>query len=227
MVETQAVSARGAGLPDEELARRVVAGDRAAFEVLMRRHNPRVYRAIRSILRDEAEVEDAMQQTYLLAYAHLAQFGGASSLATWLTRIAINEALGRVRRRSRLVAVASWSSPEDDVTSRDDSPEEGAAQREAVRLVEHSMDALPEAYRTVLMLRDVDGLSTAETAEALSTTEEAVRVRLLRARRALRAAFAETVGSGLADAFPFHAPRCDRVVAGVLAALDAAPGSPR
>lgn len=206
-------------LPDDEVVRRVVAGERALFEVLMRRHNPRVYHAVRSVLRDEAEVEDAMQQTYLLAYAHLADFAGASSFTTWLTRIALHEALGRVRRPNRLVAVGDDGLPEDTVTPPPETPEDHAAARETARLLERCIDRLPATYRSVVVLRDVDQLSTAETAEALGVTEETVRVRLHRARAALRRAVAEDLAESAAHAFPFHAPRCDRVVAFVMARL--------
>lgn len=222
-METQAAVsgvARLAAVPDAEIVRRVVAGDRAVFEVLMRRHNPRVYRTIRSLLRDEAEVEDAMQQSYLLAYTHLAEFAGSSSFVTWLTRIALNEALGRLRRRTRLSLVDLPATAEDDeVISNQQTPEEDAASRETAVLLERSIDQLPELYRTVLMLRDVEQLSTAEAAEVLGVTEETVRIRLHRGRRALREALAAEVGKGVTHAFQFLAPRCNRVVAAVMAAL--------
>lgn len=216
----EAGRAAGAGaLPDDELVRRVVAGDRALFEVLMRRHNPRVYHAIRGILRDEAEVEDAMQQTYLLAYAHLADFAGASAFTTWLTRIALHEALGRVRRPTHLVPVGDLGLPEDTVTPPPETPEENAASREAARYLERCLDRLPPLYRAVVILRDLDQLTTAEAAEVLDVTEETVRVRLHRARLTLRRGIAADVTRGAALAFPFFAPRCDRVVARVMAAL--------
>jgi RNA polymerase sigma-70 factor (ECF subfamily) len=195
----------------------VVAGDRASFEILMHRHNTRVYHAIRSILRDEAEVEDAMQQTYLLAYAHLSEFVGASSFSTWLTRIALHEALGRARRPVRLVPVGEL--PEDTVTTPPESPEDRAASAEAVRYLERGIDRLPALYRTVIILRDIDQLTTSETAEALGITEETVRIRLHRARLSLRCAMSEDLAREASCAFPFFAPRCNRVVARVMAAL--------
>ncbi len=212
---------RWAAVPDAEIVGRVLAGDRALFEVLIRRHNPRVYRAIRSLLRDEAEVEDAMQQSYLLAYTHLADFAGASSFATWLTRIALNEALGRLRRRTRLASAEELETLEEPVPSTESSPEDSAAAREAARWMERSIDRLPDLYRTVVMLRDVDQLSTSEVAEVLGISEEAVRIRLHRARRSLRQAFAAEMGQGAREAFPFYAPRCDRIVNRVMAAIDA------
>jgi RNA polymerase sigma-70 factor (ECF subfamily) len=222
-VGSAGVVQREALTPDADIVSRVVAGDRDLFEVLMRRHNQRVYRAIRSILRDEAEVEDAMQQTYLLAYAHLGEFAGASSFATWLTRIAVNEALGRLRKRVHLVSIDEHREAGEDgaMSRRNATPEESAANREAVGILERAMDRLGPMYRSVVMLRDVEQLSTGETADALGITEEAVRIRLHRARLALRETYADEVSRGGAEAFPFHAPRCDRVVAAVMAALSA------
>ena len=203
---------------DEELVRRIVGGETALFEILMRRHNPRVYRSIRSILRDEAEAEDAMQQAYLHAFSHLAEFEGASALSTWLVRIAINEALGRLRGRGRLVPVEIV--PEEAVGgAAPRTPEDEAAAWEAMALLEKAIDRLPVTYRTVYMLREVEQLSTAETAQALDVTEEAVKVRLHRARLALRDLVAREVGEVAQAAFPFLAPRCDRVVAAVMDAI--------
>jgi RNA polymerase sigma-70 factor (ECF subfamily) len=210
-----------AGAPsDAEVVRRVLAGERALFEILMRRHNQRLYRTIRAILRDEAEVEDAMQQAYVSAYAHLAQFAGDASFSTWLTRIAVNEALGRLRRRAPLASLDE--TPETQVMSFDpsrDDPELRVARREASELLEAAVDELPAGYRTVFMLREVEGLSTAETAAALGVSEDVVKVRLHRARGALREALFERVGGAAREAFPFYAPRCDRVVAGVMARI--------
>ena len=201
-------------LDDAEIVRRVRAGETALFEVLMRRHNTRVYRSIRSILRDEAETEDAMQQAYLRAYSHLGEFEGASAFSTWLVRIAINEALGRLRR-VRLVPMDA--EPEEAArAAAPRTPEDDAAAREAMALLEKAIDRLPLHYRTVYVLREVDELSTADTATALDLTEEAVKVRLHRARLALRDIIAAEVGDSARAAFPFLAPRCDRVVAAVM-----------
>jgi RNA polymerase sigma-70 factor (ECF subfamily) len=208
--------------PDADIVARVASGDRAVFEVLIRRHNTRVYRTIRAILRDEADVEDAMQQTYLQAFRHLSDFAGASSFATWITRIAVNEALGRLRKRARLVALDDGPEGTEEGVMMGNppvSPEEETATREALRVLERAIDRLPPIHRSVVMLRDVEQLSTSEAAEALGVTEEAVRIRLHRARAALRDVYADEVGRGASQAFPFHAPRCDRVVAAVMAAL--------
>lgn len=208
------------GAPDHELVDRVRGGDVACFELLMRRHNPRVYRTVRSILRDEAEVEDAMQQAYVRAYEGLEGFAGASAFSTWLLRIAINEALGRLRGRAR-IALVDELTPEVEASMDTpiETPEERAGSAEAVRMVEEAVDLLPLHYRSVFVLRDVEQLSTAATAETLGLSEEAVKVRLHRARHAVRDSLLARVGTAASAAFPFLAPRCNRVVAGVMARL--------
>jgi len=212
------------GASDEGVVRRVLAGDAAAFELLMRRHNQRIYRTIRAVLRrDSADVEDAMQQTYLHAYRALGAFEGASSFGTWLTRIALNVALGHVRRQ-RVTAV-ELSEEVDEMTrgARDEGPEDRAARSEAAELLERAVAQLSEEHRIVFMLRDVEQLSTAETAEALDLSEENVKVRLHRARHALREILAEEIGQSAPQAFAFLAPRCDRVVHAVLSTIGASP----
>lgn len=201
-------------LPDAELVHRVRSGEAELFELLIRRHNPRVYRAIRGLLRDEAEVEDAMQQTYLIAHAHLGEFAGEAAFSTWLTRIAINEALGRLRRSGRTEQVGATG--EEDAAGTDESPEARAAAREAMALLHRAIDRLPPAHRVVFMLRDVEELSTAQAADVLGISDDLVKVRLHRARHALRRALAGAAGLGVAEAFPFLAPRCDRIVAAVM-----------
>lgn len=218
---------------DGEVVARVLGGDVALFEVLMRRHNPRLYRAIRSVLRDEAEVEDAMQQAYLQAYAHLAEFQGHAAFSTWLVRIGVNEALMRLRGRDRLVPLADLRGEDgegadlevEDVTET--GPEDAAVAREARALLEEAVDRLPLHLRTVYVLRELEQLSTAEVATALELGDEAVKVRLHRARLALRGLIAERVGHSAPEAFGFLAPRCDRVVAAVLAAIPRPGDAPR
>jgi RNA polymerase sigma-70 factor (ECF subfamily) len=202
---------------DEEIAVRVAGGETELFELLMRRHNTRVYRAIRSILRNEAEIEDAMQQAYLSAYLHLAELSDRTRFSSWIVRIAVNEALARRRRSWRLVRVE----PEEEERMRDEtpSPEDLATGRERAALLERAIDELPAIHRTVVMLRDVEGLGTAATAEALGVSEDVVKTRLRRARQALQERLAAVDGSELEAAFSFHATRCDRVVAGVMGAL--------
>jgi RNA polymerase sigma-70 factor (ECF subfamily) len=208
-----------AALPDDEVVRRVLAGETALFEVLVRRHDQRVYRAIRSILRDEGEVEDAMQQAWIQAYLHLRDFQGTAAFSTWLVRIAANEGLQRLRRRSPLAAVAPEGEEEDAVDHNADDPEERASSRESVRLVERAVDRLPAHYRSIFMLRDVEGLSTADAAAALGIGEEAAKVRLHRARALLRDHLSELVDVSAPEAFQFLAPRCNRMVASVMAEI--------
>jgi RNA polymerase sigma-70 factor, ECF subfamily len=217
----------GMGSPsDEELAQRVSEGETALFEVLMRRHNARVYRAVRALLTDEDEVEDVMQQAYVLAFTHLEQFEGNAKFSTWLIRIAVNEALLRLRKRSRWVSIDGGAGEDSErgmtlVEHKTPDPERRALERELVRLLEGAIDALPPIYKTVLVLREVDGLSTGETAEVLSVSEDVVRTRLHRARALVREELDARLGGQLEEVFPFHASRCDRVVAAVMARITA------
>ena len=201
---------------DEAIAALVLAGEVDRFELLMRRHNQRIYRAVRSILRDEAEVEEAMQQAYVSAFEHLAQFRGGARFSTWLTRIAVHEALCRVRRARPLVALDGGG---ESMAAAGASPEERAAGRELVGLLEEAIDELQEGYRTVFVLREVEGLGTADVAEALSISEDAVKQRLHRAKDQLRQRLAARVEAQAGGAFRFEAPRCNRVVAAVLARI--------
>lgn len=203
---------------DEEIVARVRAGDTALFEVLMRRHNVRLYRAVRGVIRDETEVEDVMQQAYLRAYAALGEFEGLSSFSTWLIRIGLNEALGRIRKRRHLVPIDAGEGTEASMHD-DPTPEDRAASREALGLLERAIDGLPPIHRTVILLREVEGLSTEEAARALEVSEAVVKVRLHRARTALRESLTRALGRNAQDAFPFPATRCDRVVRGVLAQI--------
>jgi RNA polymerase sigma-70 factor (ECF subfamily) len=200
------------------------------FELLMRRYNERLYRAARAIVRDDREAEDVMQQAYVNAYTNLQQFKGDAQFATWLTRITINEALARVRRRGRYEAfdeqgeLAETSMP--STTAPD--PERQAFTGELRVLLEWAIDILPDGAREVFVLRDVEGLSTAETAESLGVSEDVVKTRLSRARAALRRSLLGRAGASAPDAFRFYRPRCDRLVADVLARLSttAAAGEP-
>ena len=206
-------------MPDEQIVERVLGGDVALFEILMRRNNPRIYRAIRSMLRDEAEIEDAMQCTYVLAYEKLRSFRGGARFSTWLTQIALNEALSRLRRDRRHPSV-SLSVVEEPAMSADTpppTPEAQAGRRELAGLLERAVDALPELYRVVFMLREVDGMDTSEVGHALSVSDDVVKTRLSRARAALRESLEQLMGSTAGEAFGFHATRCDRVVGKVMA----------
>ncbi|HUP62057.1 MAG TPA: RNA polymerase sigma factor [Thermoanaerobaculia bacterium] len=201
-------------LSDEEVVRRVVDGETALFEILMRRYNQRVYRAVRAIVRNDDDAEDVMQQAYINAYTHLRQFAERAKFSTWLTRIAINEALARIRRRD-LHAEETMS----ELLSPAPSPEEQAAASEMRGVVENEIAALPETYRSVLMLREIEGLSTAETAECLNVAEDVVKTRLHRARTMLRDRLFQRAGETLETLFVFGNARCDRVVSRVMDAI--------
>lgn len=223
MTETRVhpVVERNRALSDEDVVARVLAGETALFEIIMRRHNQRLFRTARGILKSDAEAEDALQQAYLSAYAHLGQFAGEAKLSTWLTRIVLNEAMLRSRRRIRLAEVDIAGEGEETMSSsgRGDSPEDQTAHRELTGLLEAAIDELPEIYRIVVMLREVQELSTAETAACLDLTEDAVKVRLHRAKTLLRETMAARMEAKAPEAFAFMGARCDRIVAGVLAAL--------
>ncbi len=211
------------GWTDEDVVARVLNGDKALFEVLMRRYNQRLYRVARAILRDDAEAEDVMQDAYVRAYQHLGQFAGRAKFATWLTRIAVHEALARAHRRTRYEALDSLGRPNGDtmkLASSAPSPEQQALSAQTNSILEAAILALPESYRTVLMMRDVEELNTAETAEALDLTEENVKVRLHRARALLRRELYARAGASRAAAFSFMATRCDRVVHAVFQRLE-------
>lgn len=212
----------GTALTDEEAIRRIRAGEGGLFEVLMRRYNQRLYRAARSIVRDDAEAEDVMQQAYVNAYTHLDQLADGARFSAWLTRIAVYEALGRLRRRRRAREVdvsAETQGAGATPASTVPSPERQAFAGELRRLLESAVDALPRTSRSAFVLREVEGLSTAETAESLGVSEDVVKTRLHRARLLLRKELLDRAGLVRQDAFGFHASRCDRVVAAVLAEL--------
>jgi RNA polymerase sigma-70 factor (ECF subfamily) len=204
-------------LNDEQIVAQVLDGQTALFEVLMRRHNERIYRAARAIVRDDREAEDVMQQAYVNAYAHLRQFDRRAKFSTWLTRIAINEALGRARRQGRYEPFDEQAAAGDMTMIRQQAdPERQAFARELGSLIESAVDALPDGARETFVLREVEGLSTAETAECLGVTEDVIKTRLSRARAALRRELFERAGMAASNAFRFERPRCDRVVAAVM-----------
>jgi RNA polymerase sigma-70 factor, ECF subfamily len=216
---------RWSSLSDEEVVTRVLQGQTALFEVLMRRHNERVYRAARAVLRDDREAEDVMQQAYVNAYTHLRQFDGRAKFSTWLTKIAVYEAIARARKRGRY-------EPLDDEPGKLErfmppsaapDPEHQAFARELGALLESAVDGLGDGYREVFMLREVEGMSTAETAAVLEIAEDAVKTRLSRAKAALRRDLLDRAGATAASAFTFGQARCDRVVAAVFARISDAP----
>jgi RNA polymerase sigma-70 factor, ECF subfamily len=206
-------------LSDEQIVAQVIDGQTALFEVLMRRHNERIYRAARAIVRDDREAEDVMQQAYVNAYAHLRQFDRRAKFSTWLTRIAVNEALARVRKIGRYEPFDEQAAGDSMMTRQQADPERQAFARELGTLLETAVDALPDGARETFVLREVEGLSTAETAECLGVTEDVIKTRLSRARAALRRDLFERAGLAASNAFRFERPRCDRVVSAVMARI--------
>src|SRR5262245_39129643 len=211
---------RGAQLSDEEVVERVKAGETALFEVLMRRYNQRLYRVARSILANDAEAEEVMQESYVRAYTHLDQFAGRSAFSTWLTKIAVYEALARARRSTRFDTIEALSESGDwDVVasaSENRDPERQMFDQEVRTLLEAAIDGLPRDYRSVFALREIEGMDTAETAESLGVSEEVVKTRLHRARSMIRQDLYRRSGATSAAAFQFHLSRCDRVVEAVM-----------
>lgn len=206
-----------AAIDDMELARRTLARDGSAFRTIMQMHNQRLYRLARGIVRNNSEAEDIVQEAYVRAFAHLRSFRGESSLATWLSRIVINEALGRLRNQRRATASAASGRYQEariiqfPLTTSPDDPERTMAQRQILDLVERAIDALPDLYRTVFVARIIEGLSIEETADLLGVRPETVKTRLHRARQLVRKQLDEQIGPVLLDAFPFAGRRCDRL----------------
>lgn len=212
-------------LGDIALVERARHGDGDAFREIVQRHNRRLYRVARSVLGDEAEAEDVVQEAYVRAFAHLDGFRGEARLSTWLTRIALNEALGRVRQRRPTVGVEHIDRIEErgeariivlPTAQKDGDPETAAARAEIRRLLERAVDRLPDPFRVVFVLRDIEEMSVEETAAQLGLRPETVKTRLHRARRLLREALDRTLSSALADTFPFAGARCARITEAVL-----------
>jgi RNA polymerase sigma-70 factor (ECF subfamily) len=220
-MNTFAEVAKATSATDEEIVARVRAGERALFEHVMRRYNQRVYRAARAILRDDHEAEDVMQEAYVRAYEHLGEFEGRARFSTWLLRIAVHEALARLRRAKRFEPLTGESEEPSMSTQRPASPEQSASDQEMRALLEQAIDALPDDFRAVFVLRAVEELSGAETAECLGIPEETVKTRLFRARGRLQEAILGTLEPKLPRAFEFQRPRCDRIVAAVLRRIGA------
>lgn len=214
-------------LSDDEVVARVRAGETSMFEIVMRRYNQLLYRVARSILRNDGEAEDVMQDAYVRAYEHLNQFAGKAQFSTWLTRIAVHEALARQRRGNRYQELEPMSEqdgdPMDGFASTALNPEEEASNSQIRSLLEEAVEKLPDAYRTVFVLRDIEELSTSDTADALEISEENVKVRLHRARALLRRSLYARAGMERKDAFTFHAVRCDRVVKNVFERIQKLP----
>ena len=208
---------------DQEIVSRVLAGETALYELIMRRYNQRLYRAVRAILRDENETEDVMQDAYVRAYQHLKQFAGRSQFSTWLTRIAVHEAFARLRQRGHMTQLDEVSLEADTsiLYSKSENPEQYASKAELGKLLEEAILNLPEQFRSVVMLRDVEEMCTAETADALEISQENVKTRLHRGHALLRKELLARVSSNASSAFPFMGERCDRVVVSVLQRINA------
>lgn len=218
-------------LPDADLVPLLREGDRAAFGVVIKRHNRRLYRVARSIIRHDDEAEDIVQETYVRAFANFAAFRGEASLVTWLTRIAVNEALDRLRLKRRQgdfdVLGGPDHSKEDSVirlaaTPTEADPEHQAARGEVRRLVEQAVDGLPEAFRTVFVMREIEEMNVEETSALLGIKPETVKTRLHRARRLLRDRLEDTLAAALLDSFPFDGERCAGMTERVMKRLDLA-----
>lgn len=209
---------------DTELARRAAAGEAAAFEAIMRRYNRRLFRTARSILKSDADAEDALQDAYLHAWRALRGFRADARLSTWLVRIVVNDSLGHLRRRNaQLVSLDVAMSPSDSPLSAslaaepDQGPDRIAARAQLRKLLEARIDLLPEAFRTVFMLRAVEQMNVEEVAQALDIPASTVRTRYFRARALIREGLADEIDVSLREAFGFDGARCDRLVAAVLA----------
>lgn len=214
--------------PDSELVRRAAAQDHEAFRVLMRRHNQMLYRAARSILKNEAEAEDAVQEAYLQAYRAMGNFRGDAKVSTWLVRIAVNESITRLHKHGRRAEVIRLEgddsqdhhSSEDSMNeSSPEQPERAALRSETRRLLEAKIDELPDAFRTVFVLRAVEELTVEEAAAVLDIPEATVRTRFFRARGLLRESLSREIDLAHSDAFSFAGARCDRIIANVMARL--------
>ncbi len=213
--------------PDTDLARLAASGDTEAFRALMRRHNQKLFRTARAILRDDAEAEDAVQEAWLAAHRALADFRGDSQLSTWLVRIVANEALGRRRRALRTAQVIPISIDETDMPAEDNTRDENPAAAPDVQamrgemrhIIEAGIDKLPDAFRTVFVLRAVEEMSVEETAAALGIPEATVRTRFFRARSLLRESISREMDMAVEGAFQFLGVRCDRISDAVIARL--------
>jgi RNA polymerase sigma-70 factor (ECF subfamily) len=214
---TEIIAASG----DLELAQRALARDGAAFRTIIKTHNQRLYRIARGVVRNDSEAEDIVQEAYVRAFAYLDSFRGDASLGTWLSRIVINEALGRLRKRRRTVAMPE--NPQAEIIqfplNPSDDPERTMAQRQILQLVERATDSLPDVYRMVFVARVIEGLSIEETSELLGVRPQTVKTRLHRARALLRKALDDQIGPVLLEAFPFAGRRCERLTAAVMKRL--------
>ena len=213
---------------DTEIIRRVLAGDSASFELIMRRYNRRLFRIARSVLRNDADAEDVVQDAYIRAYEHLAGFEGTGAFSAWLAKIALNEALGRLRGADAAGNHVSFDDPEEseeanymaNLITNLPSPEQDTARGEVRHLLEAAIDALPDAYRMTFIMCGVEEMSVAETADCLDVEPATVKTRYHRARNILRRQLSGLVDSTAGEAFSFDGDRCDRIVSGVFLRLE-------
>jgi RNA polymerase sigma-70 factor, ECF subfamily len=219
-------AAAPAALNDAELVRRTLARDADAFREIMQRHNRRLYRIARGVLRNSTDAEDAVQDAYVSAFTHLASYRGESTLATWLSRIVMNEALGRLRRRRSTVEFPTVEPAKIEaeiiqfpLSTSNGDPERTMAQRQILQLVEQATDNLPETYRLVFVTRVIEGMSVEETSDLLGIKPETVKTRLHRARQLVRDQLNKQIGPVLMDAFPFAGRRCERMTEAVMQRL--------
>lgn len=216
-------------LDDEEAVSRVLNGETALFEIIMRRYNQRLFRVARAILRNDGDAEDVIQDAYVRAYEHLDQFAGKAAFSTWLIRIAIHEALARKRRNGRLEELEAVQNKDDRIPilkSSTPDPEAQTAQFESRQLLQEAIEALPDDYRTIVIMRDVEEMNVAETAASLEVSEALVKTRLHRAHAMLRKDLFARAQGRVADLYPFLGARCDRMVKNVFERIGGlAPGS--
>ncbi|MEO8600106.1 MAG: RNA polymerase sigma factor [bacterium] len=217
-------------LSDAEIVARIVVGDQGAFVLLMRRFNRPLYRTARSILKDDSEAEDVLQEAYLHAYRGIKTFRGDAKLLTWLTRIVVNEAIARSRKTARQAEIIQFGDAfgGDDigghnVNSTFQEPEQAAMLAEARGLLEKKIDALPDVFRTVFMLRALEEMTVEEVAICLNIPEATVRTRFFRARSLLRESLSREIDFAFEEAFSFDGGRCDRIVANVMDQLGKVP----
>ncbi len=216
-------------LAEPELVSFARAGDREAFRAIMTRCNQRLFRIARAVVRDEAEAEDVLQESYTRAFSAIAGFRGEAGVATWLTRIVLNEAHGRLRRRKDMVDLDVLEAAQGSAqvlnfpgAAKSENPEADAARAQIRRLLERAVDALPEPFRLVFILREVEELSVEETARHLGLKVETVKTRLHRARRRLREALDAQLADVMVGAYPFLGARCERITQKVLARIGSA-----
>src|ERR1700710_2372543 len=221
-----APQAAPAGSTDTDLVARALAPDEPAVRLIMQSNNRRLYRLARGILRNDSEAEDVVQETYFRAFTHLERFRGDSSLSTWLARIAMNEALGRLRKQRPSIdldtlapGVIEAQIIQFPLSAVSEDPERTMAQREIQHVVEHAIDELPDAFRIVFITRVIEGMNVEETADILGLKPETVKTRLHRARTMLRDNVEKKIGPVVMEAFPFAGKRCERLTDAVLKRL--------